>query len=75
MNILNYREVFHTFKLKPDQLEKKGSFLFEQMVRNQDLSGYQPGGKKTKNEEWIEFPDALHYFDTASQSWQSRILP
>jgi len=75
LSIRNYHESFQTFKFKPDELEKKGAFLFECMVNRKDLQAYQPGGKKAQNEEWIEFPDALHYFDTVSQSWQSRLLP
>ena len=75
MSIRNYREVFQTFKLKPEEMERKGGILFEAMVNNRDLKVYQPGGKKALNEEWIEFPDALNYFDTLSSAWKTRLLP
>ena len=75
MSIRHYREVFRTFKLKPGELEQKGGRLFEEMVNNQDLKPYQPGGKKTGGEEWIEFPDAVNYFDSNSQSWKNRLNP
>ena len=75
MSIRNYREVFQTFKLKPEEMERKGGILFEMMVKNMDLKDYQPGGKKALNEEWIEFPDALNYYDTLSSAWKTRLLP
>lgn len=74
MSIRKYREVFQTFKLKPDEMEKKGGHLFELMVGNSSLKEYQPGGKKAQKEEWIEFPDAMNYFDTISQSWKTRLI-
>lgn len=73
LSIRSYREVFHTFKLKPADLEKKGGLLFEKMVNGDDLSAYQPDGNEGKNGEWIEFPDDLHWFDTLSQSWKTRL--
>ena len=74
MTIRKYREVFQTFKMKPDEMEKKGGQLFEMMVNNISLKEYQPGGKKALKEEWIEFPDAMNYFDTISQSWKTRLI-
>jgi hypothetical protein len=75
MSVRTYREIFHTFKLKPAELEKKGALLFEKMVNRQDLQAFQTNGKEGQNGEWIEFPDAIHYFDTISQQWQTRLQP
>jgi hypothetical protein len=70
VSIKNYREVFRTFKLSPEQLDLRGRALFGKMVAGEDLIPFQPGGSKTGNKEWIEFPDQLNYFDTLSQSWK-----
>jgi len=72
VSIKNYREVFRTFKLSPGQLDFRGRALFRKMVAGEDLVPFQPGGSKTGNKEWIEFPDQLNYFDTLSQSWKQR---
>ena len=73
LNVKSYIESFHTYKLPYTDLEKKGQLLFEKLVSGADLSGYQPGGKFARNSEWIEFPNASHYFDAKSQSWKTRI--
>lgn len=72
LNINGLKEIFITFKMKPDNLLKKGSILFEKMVNQENLESYYPG--KIKDEEWIEFPDALNYYDSTSQSWKMRNL-
>jgi hypothetical protein len=72
MQVKKYNEVFHSFKFLPAELEKKGALLFEKMVKGEDLKGYQPGGNRTNKQEWIEFPDDLHYFDGASQTWKTK---
>jgi len=71
LSITGFKEVFHTFKMKPDILFEKGSVLFTKMVNQEDLSSYEP--EKKENEEWIEFPDQLNRYDSASQSWKTRI--
>lgn len=73
LSVKAYHESFHTFKFIPAELEKKGTVLFQKLVKGEDLTAYQPGGKKTGNSEWIEFPDAAHYYDANSQSWKTRI--
>jgi hypothetical protein len=72
LTIQNYREIFHTFKMKPEDLLKKSAVLFEKMVNREDLSSYYPNRNK-ENEEWIEFPDELNYYDTAAHAWKMRI--
>jgi hypothetical protein len=68
MHILGFKEVFHTFKMKPNDLLRKSSVLFEKMVNDDDLSPYFPQNQKDE-EEWIEFPDARSRYDSASQTW------
>ncbi len=73
LKINGFKEEFHTFKMKPDELLSKGAILFEKMVNHQDLTQYQPGRKG--KEEWIEFPDPLNYYDSTSQSWMMKTAP
>ncbi|MFM7859489.1 MAG: hypothetical protein ACKO96_48085, partial [Flammeovirgaceae bacterium] len=35
--LMYYKEVFRTFKMKSDELHKKSFFLFDRMVKNEDL--------------------------------------
>jgi hypothetical protein len=69
MQIHGFKEIFHTFKMKPDELVKRGGILFEKMVNGQDLRPYYHSRAKDQ-EGWIEFPDNLNYYDSTSQSWK-----
>jgi hypothetical protein len=66
--IAEYEEVFRTWKMKPDVLKQRAEFLFDQMVKGENLDRYQPN--KT-SEEWIEFPDGRVYYDTKSRQWKT----
>ena len=68
LRITGFKEVFHTFKMKPELLSKKSAILFEKMVNHEDLSSFYPNPEK-ENDPWIEFPDALNQYDSLSQSW------
>jgi len=68
ITISGFKEVFHTFKMKPAVLLSKGATLFEKMVNGEDLSSFYPNANQ--KEEWIEFPDQLNYYDSTSQSWK-----
>lgn len=67
VNIAGFKEVFHTFKMKPEDLLQKGSLLFEKMVNHESLKKFEPGNQG--KEEWIEFPDPLNHYDSTAQSW------
>jgi len=73
LSIREYKEAFRTFKMKHEDLVKRGGILFEKMVNKQNLEGFEPGGKETKNLEWIEFPDSRNYFDTLAQTWKTKL--
>lgn len=62
-----FKEEFRTFKMKPADLLAKGAILFEKMVNREDLTPYQPG--KRGEEEWIEFPDTFHTYDSTTRRW------
>ena len=72
LNINGFKEIFRTFKMKPEILKIKGATLFEKMVNGEDLSVYNPNPQKT--EEWIEFPDEYNYYDSTSQTWKMKGL-
>jgi|LakMenEpi03Aug12_release.lakeMendotaPanAssembly.Ray.scaffolds.fasta_scaffold704041_1 hypothetical protein len=67
LEIKGFKEVFRTFKMKPEELEQKGALLFEHLISGNPLDDYLPGNKG--DEEWIEFPDALNRYDSTSQKW------
>ncbi len=66
-SIAYYREVFRTWKMPEEVLAKKGRFLFEKMVRGEDLSPYYP--QHSGEEEYIEFPDPHTHFDVEQRRW------
>lgn len=68
-NLIDYEEVFRTWKMKEEELNKKGFFLFDLMVKGQPLEPYQMPNSK---EEYIEFPDQRTYYDKSSRSWKVR---
>ena len=68
-NLIEYEEVFRTWKMKEEELDKKGLFLFDLMVKGQSLEPYQIPNTK---EEYIEFPDERTYYDKTSRSWKVR---
>jgi hypothetical protein len=67
--IQEYEEVFHTWKMKEEELLKKGEVLFAAMVDGKSLEAYLPGKSAGK---WIEFPDAQNYFDKEAKRWKIR---
>jgi len=73
LHIKAFKEVFQTFKMKPEILLTKGAVLFEKMVNGQDLKSYYPN-KNNNKEEWIEFPDDINYYDSVTQSWKMKLV-
>ena len=65
-----YEEVFRTWRLEPDTLVKRSVFLFDKMVREEDLQPYY--SSRSGNTDYIEFPDDRTFFDTEKRIWRSR---
>ena len=65
--IINYEESFWTFKMKLDELDKKGAVLFAHYAEGKDIKEYMPGKQK---DEWIEFPDDKCYYDKNEKAWK-----
>ncbi len=65
-----YEEIFRTWKMEPDTLVKRGAFLFDKMVRGEDLKPYY--SSISGNTDYIEFPDARTYFDKEKRMWRAK---
>ena len=65
-----YEEVFRTWKMSPDTLATRSMFLFDKMAQGEKLDAWYSG--KSRNTDYIEFPDDLTYFDIGSRSWKTR---
>jgi hypothetical protein len=69
--LLEYEELFRTWKMPADTLEKRGKLLFERMVTKKDLTMYY---SKFQGDRFIEFPDGRFYFDVRTRRWHDREL-
>lgn len=65
-----YEEVFRTWKMVPDTLARRSLFLFDKMVRGEDLLPYY--SSNSGNTDYIEFPDERTYYDVERRIWRSR---
>jgi hypothetical protein len=65
-----YEEVFRTWKMEPDTLARRSLFLFDVMVRDEDLTQYYTS--KTGNTDYIEFPDDRTFYDTNQRIWRTK---
>lgn len=65
-----YEEVFRTWKMVPDTLAKRGLFLFDKMVKGEDLVPFYT--KNSPTIEYIEFPDDINYYDKSGRRWRQR---
>lgn len=65
--LLEYEEVFRTWKMKDEELKVKGLLLFDLMVNNNDVSPYY---RVNSTEEYIEFPDEHNYYDKTDRTWK-----
>lgn len=70
-SLVAYEEIFRTWKLVPDTLQKRSYLLFDLMVKKQPLDSFYT--RHSKGVEFIEFPDENVYYDTVSRNWKSRL--
>lgn len=70
-NILDYEEVFRTWKMNEDSLNVRAYELFDKLVKNEDLTSYRA---KYKGDRYIEFPDDRFYFDKQARLWRDKIM-
>lgn len=64
-----YEEIFRTWKLVPDTLNKRGALLFDKMVKGESLDPYLT--RNSKDVEYIEFPDDHVSYDKENRKWKS----
>lgn len=69
--LTEYEEVFRTWKMLPDTLQRRGYFLFDKMVKGEPLEQYQT--KNSNGVEYVEFPDDLNYYDKEARRWRFKI--
>ena len=65
--LASYEEVFRMWKMPLDTLQKRGKFLFDLMVKKQDLELYY---SKFQQDRYIEFPSDRFKFDVTSRKWK-----
>ncbi|MCS6824743.1 MAG: hypothetical protein NZ529_10640 [Cytophagaceae bacterium] len=62
--VIQFEEIFNTWKMKPDELEEKSFALFDYMVKNGNVDPFM------KEEYLIEFPDDKVYYDKKECRWK-----
>jgi hypothetical protein len=68
--LIEYEEIFRTWKMKDEDLKIKAGKLFDLMVKGESLERYQT--KFTTPDEYIEFPDDINYYDKDARDWKQR---
>ncbi len=66
-DLIEYEEIFRTWKMTDEDLKVKGPLLFDLMVKGKDLSPYY---RTNSSEEYIEFPDEYNSYDKADRMWK-----
>lgn len=67
-SLIEYEEIFRTWKMPDDQMRPKAIMLFDKMVKGESLEPYYP---KNAGDQYIEFPDSRYKFDKASRRWNN----
>lgn len=62
-----YDEVFRMWKMPMDTLRVRGKFLFDRLVKQEDLSLYH---SKFQQDRFIEYPNDRFKFDAHSKRWK-----
>ena len=65
-SLVEYEEVFRTWKMEDKDLKTRGKYLFNSMVKGEDLS---PFYSKLAGDKYIEFPDDRFHFDKHKRKW------
>jgi hypothetical protein len=68
--LVEYEEIFRTWKMVPDTLAKREMILFDKLVKGESLTPYET--RNSKGVDYIEFPDERTYFDKASKQWRTK---
>ncbi len=69
-SLIEYEEIFRTWKMVPDTLKIRSYELFDKMVKGESLDKYHT--ENSGGIEYIEFPDANVYYDKRARKWKSK---
>jgi hypothetical protein len=69
--LITYQEVFRTWKLLEPELNERAPYLFDLMIKGEDLTPYYTA---TAGFNYIEFPDDKVYYDVESRAWKVKDL-
>lgn len=69
--LIEYEEIFRTWKMVPDTLRRRSYFLFNKMVEGESLDPWYT--KNSGGVEYIEFPDDVNSFDVQSRKWIQKV--
>lgn len=70
-SIAVYEEVFRTWKMPEETLNKRFPILFDKMVKGESLEPYY---SKNSGDQFIEFPDDRFYFDKEERKWKDSVF-
>lgn len=70
-SLIEYNEVFRTWKMTYNDLNERGAFLFNRMVKGEDLTIFY---SKTAGDKYIEFPDDRFTFDKKLRRWHDHVF-
>jgi hypothetical protein len=70
-SLVEYEEIFRTWKMPEEQLNKKYPMLFDKMVKGESLEPYY---SKHTGDQYIEFPDGRFHFDKTTRRWRDSAL-
>jgi hypothetical protein len=66
--LIEYEEIFRTWKMVPDTLKRRGGLLFDKMVKGESLEQYLT--KNSNGVEFIEFPDDRNHYNLEKREWE-----
>jgi hypothetical protein len=69
-SLIEYEEIFRTWKMPYDTLLNRAGLLFHKMVKGESLESYYT--KNSGDVEYIEFPDDNVYYDKQARKWKSK---
>ncbi len=70
-SLVEYDEVFRTWKMSYKDLTERGSFLFMRMINGEDLTKFY---SKTAGDQYIEFPDDRFSYDKNLRRWKDSVF-
>lgn len=70
-NIVDYEEIYRTWKMSKEELAKKTPTYFEYMINGKDLSEFYT--VNIGNTENIEFPDHQSFFNKELRRWELKL--